>query len=45
MIWTGASEVMSVLIQHEYYKEVLAGNGGRDVEADATGPGEEKVYE
>jgi acyl-CoA dehydrogenase len=45
MIWTGTSEVMSGLIQHEYYKELLAGTGSRDVEADAAGPGEEKVYE
>jgi acyl-CoA dehydrogenase len=45
MIWTGTSEVMSGLIQHEYYREVLAGTGSRDVEADAAGPGEEKVYE
>lgn len=45
MIWTGTSEVMSGLIQHEYYKEVLAGTGARNVEADAAGPGEEKVYE
>lgn len=45
MIWTGTSEIMSSLIQHEYYKEVLGGTGARDVEADAEGPGEEKVYE
>jgi acyl-CoA dehydrogenase len=45
MIWTGTSEVMSGLIQHEYYKELLAGTGSRDVEADAAGPAEEKVYE
>jgi acyl-CoA dehydrogenase len=45
MIWTGTSEVMSGLIQHEYYKELLAGTGSRDVEADAVGPREEKVYE
>jgi len=50
MIWTGTNEVMNLIIQHEYYKELLAkGVDGRDVEADialteaeAT---EEKVYE
>jgi len=50
MIWTGTDEVMNLIIQHEYYKELLAkGVEGRDVEADialteeeAT---EEKVYE
>ena len=47
MIWTGTSEVMDLLIQHEYYKELLAGQRGRDVEADAEGAElpEEKVYE
>ena len=50
MIWTGTDEVMNLIIQHEYYKELLAkGVEGRNVEADialteaeAT---EEKVYE
>ncbi len=35
-IWTGTNEVMSLLIQHEYYNEVLKGkNDARDVEKDA----------
>ncbi len=41
MIWTGTSEIMSLLIQHEYYKEVMEQIGQyRDFEADAIG-GEE----
>ena len=35
-IWTGTNEVMSLLIQHEYYNEVLKGKrDARDVEKDA----------
>ncbi len=35
-IWTGTNEVMSLLIQHEYYNEVLKGKSDtRDVEKDA----------
>ncbi len=35
-IWTGTNEIMSTLIQHEYYREVLEkGRGVRDVERDA----------
>jgi hypothetical protein len=48
MIWTGTNEVMNLIIQHEYYREVLArGLEGRDVEADAlaANEAEEKVYE
>ena len=50
MIWTGSSEVMSVIIQHEYYKDILAkGVEGRDVEADVAPDEaeatEEKIYE
>jgi alkylation response protein AidB-like acyl-CoA dehydrogenase len=48
MIWTGTSEIMSALIQHEYYQELeeILKNR-RDVEADALhGDLEsEKVYE
>ncbi|MFQ5555126.1 MAG: acyl-CoA dehydrogenase family protein [Acidimicrobiia bacterium] len=48
MIWTGTSEIMANLIQHEYYKE-LAGSlkHRRDVEADAglADAVAEKVYE
>jgi hypothetical protein len=48
MIWTGTNEIMSLIIEHEYYRELLAGEGGvRDVEADAPEAGqmEEKIYE
>lgn len=50
MIWTGTDEVMNLIIQHEYYKELLAkGVEGRDVEADVAlteaEVTEEKVYE
>ncbi len=48
MIWTGTSEVMNLIIQHEYYREVLsAGDDVRDAEADALSAEapEEKVYE
>jgi acyl-CoA dehydrogenase len=35
-IWTGTNEIMNLLIQHEYYQEVLAGTyDRRDVELDA----------
>lgn len=46
-IWTGTNEVMNLLIQHEYYKEVLQGGEDlRNVELDARGQdGEaEKCY-
>jgi len=37
-IWTGTNEIMNLLIQHEYYKEVLAGSkDARNVELDARG--------
>jgi alkylation response protein AidB-like acyl-CoA dehydrogenase len=40
-IWTGTNEIMSLLIQHEYYREVMEQFGEyRDFEADAGG-GEE----
>jgi len=48
MIWTGTNEVMDLIIQHEYYKELLAGRPDvRDVEPDAPQADqvEEKVYE
>jgi len=48
MIWTGTNEVMDLIIQHEYYKELLPGRPGvRDVEPDAPEAEqvEEKVYE
>jgi alkylation response protein AidB-like acyl-CoA dehydrogenase len=35
-IWTGTNEIMNLLIQHEYYKEVLSSPGDmRNVEMDA----------
>ena len=49
LIWTGTSEIMSNLIQHEYYEELQARgkNDRRDIEADATHSEAtaEKVYE
>jgi len=47
LIWTGSNEVMNLLIQHEYYKELLRGGPpGRDVEGDAllADGEEEKVF-
>jgi acyl-CoA dehydrogenase len=47
LIWTGTNEIMSMLIQHEYYRELLRdGPVGRDVEADALNPEQagEKVF-
>ncbi|MCK4316648.1 MAG: acyl-CoA dehydrogenase, partial [Anaerolineae bacterium] len=47
MIWTGTNEVMDLIIQHEYYQELLAGRSSvRDVEPDAPGAEQvdEKVY-
>jgi len=36
MIWTGTNQIMSLLIQHEYYKELGKSQGlTRDVEGDA----------
>ena len=48
MIWTGTNEIMNLIIQHEYYRELLSrGNEIRDIEADAAEAEEleEKVYE
>ena len=48
MIWTGTNEIMDLIIQSEYYKELLGRPGAvRDVEADAEEAKreEEKVYE
>ncbi len=47
MIWTGTSEIMNLIIQHEYYRELGFPQQGRDVEADAPEADqlEEKVYE
>ncbi|MGM0402733.1 MAG: acyl-CoA dehydrogenase family protein, partial [Thermodesulfobacteriota bacterium] len=41
MIWTGTSEIMNLLIQHEYYQQVLdEGYDRRKMEADAMMPDE-----
>jgi len=48
MIWTGTNEIMDLLVQHEFYKEVLEKKGeARDVEKDAGDleGEEEKIYE
>lgn len=48
LIWTGTSEIMNLIIQHEYYREVLEREiPGRDIERDAqeAEAEEEKVYE
>jgi hypothetical protein len=48
MIWTGTNEIMSLIIQHEYYKEMAEGKAaGRDTEFDAPEAfnEEEKIYE
>jgi hypothetical protein len=48
MIWTGTNEIMNLIIQHEYYRELLATPSFvRDVEADALNAEAdgEKVYE
>jgi len=47
-IWTGTNEIMNLVIQHEYYRELLAVTpSARDVEADAANAEAdgEKVYE
>jgi hypothetical protein len=37
-IWTGTNEIMNLMIQHEYYKEVLSATDDlRQVEKDAAG--------
>jgi alkylation response protein AidB-like acyl-CoA dehydrogenase len=48
MIWTGTNEVMNLIIQHEYFREVLESGGVvRDMEGDAqeAQASDEKVYE
>ena len=47
-IWTGTNEIMSLLIQHEFYRELLGDDDpGRMIEADAeeAAQDDEKVYE
>ena len=48
MIWTGTNEVMNLIIQHEYYRDLVTSRDeSRDVEGDALEAEEmeEKVYE
>ncbi len=48
MIWTGTNEIMNLVIQHEYYKELgVTKSTVRDVEADAVNADAEgeKIYE
>jgi len=47
MIWTGTNEIMNLVIQHEYFRELGLPAAQRDVEADAVEADrtEEKVYE
>jgi hypothetical protein len=47
LIWTGTNEVMNLIIQHEYYRELGMDRRVRDVEADAPDAdlADEKVYE
>ncbi|MFQ5771610.1 MAG: acyl-CoA dehydrogenase family protein [bacterium] len=48
MIWTGTNEIMNLIIQHEYFKEVLADvDRARDIENDAAeySAEDEKIYE
>jgi len=48
IIWTGTSEIMNLIIQHEYYRETLKpAAGARDVEDDAQEAHavDEKIYE
>ncbi len=48
MIWTGTNEIMNLVIQHEYYRELLGAKAtARDVEQDAVNAEAEgeKIYE
>ena len=48
MIWTGTNEIMNLVIQHEYYRELLSAKlSAREVELDAVNAETEgeKVYE
>lgn len=48
MIWTGTNEIMSLLVQHEFFKELLGkSEDTRNVELDAmdTEGEDEKIYE
>ncbi|MFO8192207.1 MAG: acyl-CoA dehydrogenase family protein [Bacillota bacterium] len=48
MIWTGTNEIMDLIIQHEYYKELAEeSHNKRDIEMDAPAADmvDEKIYE
>jgi alkylation response protein AidB-like acyl-CoA dehydrogenase len=48
IIWTGTSEIMNLIIQHEYYRETIAlSDKVRDIEDDAqeAHAAEEKIFE
>jgi len=48
MIWTGTNEIMDLIIQHEYFKEMASeGVKARDIELDAAEADQvdEKIYE
>ena len=48
MIWTGTNEIMNLIIQHEYFREVLEDDSSlRDVENDAEDAcaEDEKIYD
>ena len=48
MIWTGTNEVMNLIIQHEYFREVLEQDSSmRDLEYDAqeSDAEDERIYE
>lgn len=47
MIWTGTNEIMDLIIQHEYYREVLGETGevrALDLDAQEAGSADEKIY-
>ena len=49
-IWTGTTEIQNMIIQHEYFKEILfKGIEGRDIEKDVPLSeeelAEERIYE
>jgi len=48
MIWTGTNEIMNLLIQHEYYRELVGEKAGkREIERDAleSDAEDEKIFE
>ncbi len=47
LIWTGTNEIMDLVIQHEFYRELGLSSSARDIEADAPEQANEgeKVFE